>query len=68
MSDWLIIIALAPLIAALLVSGWFAAGLFILWIASLMAAVLVAGIVFLLLERAAFHIGRFISWLKVYRR
>jgi hypothetical protein len=62
--DWLIVIALLPLVLCLIVSGWLATGVFVLWIACLMAAVLLACIVFLLIERAAFYIERGFTWLK----
>lgn len=64
MPDWLIITVLAPLVAALLISGWFAASVFIIWIALLMVAVILACIIVLLGERVAHYTGRVLEWLR----
>jgi hypothetical protein len=64
MGDWLLILVMLPLVACLVVSAWATCAVFILWIAALMAAVLVAGVVFLLIERAAYYLGVFCTWLK----
>jgi hypothetical protein len=69
MSEWLVILLVTtPLVAFLITSGLLFGSIFILWIACLMAAVLVAGIAVLLIERTAYHIGRFTEWLKALHR
>lgn len=61
------ILILAPLVACLLISGWFSTGVFVLWIACLMAAVLVACIIVLLCERIVSRVVEVYRWLKALR-
>jgi hypothetical protein len=63
-SEWLIIIALAPFIALLLVGGWFAASVFVIWIAGLALATLFAGAIVLTFCAICDYVRSFIKWLK----